>query len=119
MKLSGTTKTFWLTKKLYFTLKSWFRGDIVQLQDLLNINREFPSLADFKQKFNIDTPFTLYHGLINAILNEWKRSIRNLNRPIQSASLETSMPTTYSYKNMHTKISWIKLLYHQQMEIKF
>ena len=52
--------------------KSWFHHDIVQVQDLLNVNREFLSLADFKQKFNIDTPFTLYHGLINANPIEWK-----------------------------------------------
>ena len=52
-------------------------------------------MADFKQKFNIDTPFTLYQGLKNAIPYEWKRSIRNLNRPIQITSLETSMPTIY------------------------
>ena len=75
---------------------------------LLNVNREFLSLADFKQKFNIDTPFTLYHGLINAIPNEWKRSIRNLNRPIQITSPETSIPTTYpgtrtAYKNILDK----------------
>ena len=93
-------------KPLFY--KSWFHHDIVQVQDLLNVNREFLSFADFKQKFNIDTPFTLYHGLINAIPNEWKRSIRNLNRPIQSASLETSMPTTYpstrtAYKNILDK----------------
>ena len=93
-------------KPLFY--KSWFHHDIVQVQDLLNVNREFLSLADFKQKFNIDTPFTLYHGLINAIPNEWKRSIRNLNRPIQITSLETSMPTTYpstrtGYKNILDK----------------
>ena len=93
-------------KPLFY--KSWFHHDIVQVQDLQNVNREFLSLADFKQKFNIDTPFTLYHSLINAIPNEWKRSIRNLNRPIQSASLETSMPTTYpstrtAYKNILDK----------------
>ena len=40
--------------------ESWFHYDIVQVQDLLNVNREFLSLVDFKQKFNIDTPFTLY-----------------------------------------------------------
>ena len=53
--------------------KSWFHYDTVQVQDLLNVNREFLSLVDFKQKFNIDTPITLYQGVINAI--PWKRSI--------------------------------------------
>jgi len=91
-------------KPLHVFYKSWFHYDIVQVQDLLNVNREFLSLANFKQKFNIDTPFTLYHSLINAIPNEWKRSLWNLNRPIQITSPETSMPTTYpstrtAYKN--------------------
>ena len=57
-------------KPLFY--KSWFHYDIIQVQDLLNVNREFLSLANIKQKFNIDTPFTLYHGLINAFPNEWK-----------------------------------------------
>ena len=39
--------------------KSWFHYDIVQVQDLLNVNREFLSLVNFKQKFNIDTPFEI------------------------------------------------------------
>ena len=47
-------------KSLFY--KNWFHHDIVQVQDLLNVNREFLSLSDFKQKLNIDTPFTLYHG---------------------------------------------------------
>ena len=40
-------------KPLFY--KSWFHHDIVQdqVQDLLNVNREFLSLADFKQKFNM------------------------------------------------------------------
>ena len=79
-------------KSLFYN--SWFYHDIVQVQDLLNANREFLSVADFKQKFTIDTPFTLYYGLIKVIPNEWKRSIRNSNKPIQTVCPETSMPTT-------------------------
>ena len=45
-------------KSLFYN--SWFYHDIVQVQDLLNANREFLSVADFQQKFYIDTPFTLY-----------------------------------------------------------
>ena len=92
-------------KSLFYN--SWFYHDIVQVQDLLNANREFLSVADFQQKCNIDTPFTLYYGLIKAIPNE-KRSIRNSNKPIQTVSPETSMPTTNpstqtAYKNILEK----------------
>ena len=73
---------------------AWFKQEIIQVKDLLNENRDFLSLADFKQKFKVNTPFTMYYGLIRAIPISWKMLIRNSSRSTQSSASETTSPTT-------------------------
>lgn len=70
--------------------KTWFKKGIVQVKDLVDENRDFLSLADFKRKFNVDTPFTLYYGLIRAIPVRWKNLIRNADHVAQSSTPLTS-----------------------------
>ena len=73
---------------------AWFKKEIIHVKDLLNENRDFLSLADFKQKFKVNNPFTMYYGLIRAIPISWKMSIRNSSRSTQSSPSETTPSTT-------------------------
>ena len=87
---------------------TWFKKGIVQVKDLVDKNRDFLSLADFKQKFNVDTPFTLYYGLIRAIPIRWKNLIRSADHIAQSSTPVTltsaiTLSTRIAYKAILSK----------------
>ena len=39
----------------------------------------------FCEKFNLNTPFTLYHGLVAAIPKQWKRDVKNVSPSISQS----------------------------------
>ena len=45
----------------------WYQVGIKRIKDLFNENNEFLSYDSFCGKFNLNTPFTLYYGLVAAI----------------------------------------------------
>ena len=60
----------------------WYQVGIKRIKDLLNENNEFLSYDLFCENFNLNTPFTLYHGLAAAIPRQWKRDLRNASPSI-------------------------------------
>ena len=63
----------------------WHQVGIKRIKDLLNENNEFLSYDLFCEKFNLNTPFTLYHGLVAAIPKQWKRDVKNVSPSISQS----------------------------------
>ena len=62
---------------------NWHQVGIKRIKDLLNENNQFLSYGLFCEKFNLNTPFTLYHGLVAAIPKLiWKRDLKNVSPSI-------------------------------------
>jgi len=57
--------------------KTWFEKDIVRIEDLLHNDGKFLSFNQFAEKFHLETTFTFYFGLINAIPTNWKLNKKN------------------------------------------
>ena len=49
-------------KPVFF--RNWFSKDILHLHHLLSNHRKFYSLDEYKTKYNLEVPFTVYYGLI-------------------------------------------------------
>ena len=60
----------------------WHQVGIKRIKDLLSENNEFLSYDLFCEKFNLNTPFTLYHGLVAAIPKQWKRDLKDVSPSI-------------------------------------
>jgi len=52
--------------------KAWLKKGIIHIKDLFNEDSNFLSLTDFKAKFDLEVPFTVYYGPLNAIPASWK-----------------------------------------------
>lgn len=52
-------------KPVFF--RNWFSKDITHLHHLLNNHGKFYPFDEFKTKYNLDVPFTVFYGLIKAI----------------------------------------------------
>jgi len=57
--------------------KAWLKKGIIHIKDLFNEDSNFLSLTDLKSKINLEVPFTVYYGLLNAIPASWKENIQN------------------------------------------
>lgn len=87
-----------------FFISDWFNKGITYIKDLLDTDLNFLSLANLKEKYRIEFPFTAYCGLLKATPKEWKISFRN--------TLHDGTPV----KRFSTKSAYSKL---QQLNPKF
>ena len=80
-------------KSVYF--RDWHQVGIKTIKALLNEKNEFLPYHSFCEKFNLNTPFTMYYGLVTAIPSEWKRDLREhaQNNPPNNDKVETSTLT--------------------------
>jgi len=79
--------------------KNWFENDIVLIEDLLHNDGKFLSFNEFSEKFHLETPFTFYFGLINAIPTNLKLGIKRT--PRQTSEDENNI-NTISTKNVYS-----------------
>ena len=61
-------------KTIFF--RTWFDKGIYTLKDLLDHNLDFLSFEEFKLRYQMETNFLTYYGVINAIPQEYKKAIR-------------------------------------------
>ena len=54
--------------------KAWDKKGVRFVNDLLNVDGQFLSFIDFKNRYDIDIDFLTYYGLIHAIKDNWKDS---------------------------------------------
>ena len=68
--------------------RNWFSRGVSTVENLLDHNLDFITYEQFKTRYQIKTNFLTYYGAINAIPNEYKKSIKQTNaqqgQPTQS-----------------------------------
>ena len=82
--------------------KNWFEKNILRIKDLLQNDGSFLSFKEFSEKFHLETPFTLYFGLINSIPNDWKVKIKRT--PRETAENGNHKTNIISTKNVYSAI---------------
>ena len=81
--------------------RNWFSKNIIHLHHLLNDYGKFYVFDEFKTKYNLDVPFTVFYGLIEAIPSAWKISLNDAVKLITS-SIRT---IKYSPQDLFTPLS--------------
>ena len=76
--------------------KNWFEKNILRIKNLLQNDGSFLSFEQFSEKFHLETPFTLYFGLINSIPNDWKVTPRET---VENGNHKTNIIST---KNVYS-----------------
>ena len=61
--------------------KSWFKKNILSIQDILNADGNFLTFQQFQNKFNIKTNYLHYFQLIAAIPTDLKKKARECEAP--------------------------------------
>lgn len=61
--------------------KSWFKKNILSVQDILNADGNFLTFQEFQDKFNIKTNYLHYFQLIAAIPTDLKKKARGCEAP--------------------------------------
>lgn len=82
-----------INNKMIF-LSTWFDKGISTLEHLLDPNLNFLTFEEFKLRYQLQTNFLTYYGVINAIPKECKRSIRQTDPPQE--------PLENSFHNLKT-----------------
>ena len=59
--------------------RTWFSRGVSTIENLLDHNLDFITYEEFKTRYQINTNFLTYYGVINAISNEYKKSIKQTN----------------------------------------
>ena len=59
--------------------RTWFSRRVSTIENLLDHNLDFITYEEFKTRYQINTNFLTYYGVINAIPNEYKKSIKQKN----------------------------------------
>ena len=85
--------------------KSWLEKNILRVEDLLDNNGNFLPFNLFSEKFHLETPFTLYFGLINSVPSSWKLAIkRTPPHVVENENNETKISTKCVYSVMLKKV---------------
>ena len=77
----GTMRQLPLIKKKTLFWKSWFKKNILSVQDILNADGNFLTFLKFQDKFNIKTNYLHYFQLIAAIPTDLKKKARRCEAP--------------------------------------
>ena len=72
----------WMNSKIRiqdqpFVWPHWYSQNIVRIEDLLNEEGNFRDRIELSSLYDFPIMFTEYLGLIQAIPNEWKESVKN------------------------------------------
>ena len=95
-------------------IKKWHEKGINYVEDLLNEKNEFLSHEFFQQKFNIQTPYTTYFGVIHvdAFPKRWKKLLRE---PVNTCDSVVTIPKWMENTSRLTN----KILYSEIITNKF
>ena len=92
-KTNPRNEIMWNNRKILVGKKpvfyqTWYDAGITKISDILNQNQKFLTWHEFVMKFDLNVPFTTYHGLVNAIPKDWKA---NLTNPITNVTHDTTV----------------------------
>ena len=76
--------------------KSWLEKNILRVDDLLDNSENFLPFNLFSEKFHLETPFTLYFGLINSVPAHWKLAIERTPSHVAENEHNTTKISTKS-----------------------
>ena len=65
-------------KTIFF--RTWFDKGVHTVKDLVDQNLDFLTYEEFQLRYQLQTNFLTYYGLINAIPQEYKKAIKQINR---------------------------------------
>ena len=89
-ELTATPKSIqsellWLNPKILVNNKplfkpNWLKKGIKYINDLIDVNGSFLYLDSFRNKFDIQSNFLEYNGIITAIKSKWKNELNNIHK---------------------------------------
>ena len=84
--------------------QNWYDAGITKISDILNQNQDFLKWHDFALKFNLNVPFTTYHGLVNAIPKHWKACLKNPAPNVTNNTTVNTLRTSSIYSSLLNNI---------------
>ena len=78
----GNNKNIKIDNNTIF-FRTWFSRGVSTIENLLDHNLDLITYEEFKTRYQIKTNFLTYYGVINAIPNEYKNSIKQTNTQLQ------------------------------------
>ena len=98
-KTNPNNKIVWNNRKILVGKKPVFyqnRYDagITKISDILNQNQDFLKWHDFALKFNLNVPFTTYHGSVNTIPKHWTACLKNPTSNITNNTTVNTLTTS-------------------------
>ena len=79
---------------------------MLRVEDLLDNNGNFLPFNLFSEKFHLETPFTLYFGLINSVPTPWKLAIKRTPKHVAENDNNTTKISTRSVSSIMLKRSF-------------
>ena len=79
------SELLWLNPKILVNNKplfkpNWLKKGIKYINDLIDVNGSFLNLDSFRNKFDIQSNFLEYNGIITAIKTKWKNELDNIHK---------------------------------------
>ena len=72
-------------KTIFF--RTWFDKGVYSIKDLFDQDLDFLSYEEFKLRYQLQTNFLTYYGLINAIPQKYKRQLKKKKKEVYSKSI--------------------------------
>ena len=69
--------------------RTLFSKGVSTIENLLDHNLDFPTYKEFKTRYQIKTNFLSYYGVINAIPNEYEKSVEQMNAQQQQPTQQS------------------------------
>ena len=108
-KTNPNNEIVWNNRKILVGKKpvfyqNWYDAGITKISDILNQNQDFLKWHDFALKFNLNVPFTTYHGLVNAIPKHWKACLKNPAPNVTNNTTVNTLRTSSIYSSLLNNI---------------
>ena len=108
-KTNPNNEIVWNNRKILVGKKpvfyqNWYDAGITKISDILNQNQDFLKWHDFALKFNLNVPFTTYHGLVNAIPKHWKACLKNPAPIVTNNTTVNTLRTSSIYSSLLNNI---------------
>ena len=86
------------------SFRNWFDKGVHTVKDRVDQNLDFVTYEEFQLRYQLQTNFLTYYGLINAIPQEYKKAIKN------GCTARTSYTTMGELENVNKQSPFINVL---------
>ena len=84
--------------------RAWFDKGIITIKDLLGSNNTFLSFSEFIKKFNVNTNFLTYSGIINAVRDKIKQT--ETSSSLEKTYYKLTKMSTRSIRQLFAKVDF-------------